>query len=50
MPGGDWFLAAMIALQGGGALKYLMDGDIRQFILWFAAAVSNSAYLSLSRK
>lgn len=49
MMAGDLWIAAVIVLQSCAALTFLFDGDWKQAIVWLGVAVSNIAYLSLSR-
>ena len=46
---GDWFVAAVIGLQTCATIAYLTQRDWKQAIVWGCVAISNLAYLSLSR-
>jgi hypothetical protein len=46
---GDWFIAGMVLLQSCAAAAYLLEQEPKQALLWGAAALSNFAYLTLSR-
>jgi hypothetical protein len=46
---GDVFVVGMIALQIGATGAYLWEGDLKQAGMWFAYAIANGLYLSLTR-
>jgi hypothetical protein len=46
---GDLFVALVIVLQSLATGTYLAAGDWKQAIVWGGVAVSNLAYLSLTR-
>jgi hypothetical protein len=46
---GDWFIGGMVALQSCAAAAYLLEQEPKQALLWGAAALSNFAYLTLTR-
>lgn len=46
---GDLFVAGVILLQTLATLTYLWAGDWKQAVVWGGVAISNVAYLSLSR-
>ena len=45
MTGGDWFVAVMMAMNGGAALYYLLDGYGLMSWYWFAVAQLNTCLL-----
>ena len=46
---GDLFVAGVIALQSAATFTYLYHGQWKEAVVWGGVAVSNVAYLSLTR-
>ena len=46
---GDVFVALVIGLQVAASVGYIIQGDWKQMLVWAGVAVSNTAWLMVSR-
>ena len=46
---GDVFVALVIGLQSAASIAYVIQGDWKQCLVWLGVAVSNAAWLAVSR-
>ena len=46
---GDWWIAGVVGLQALATATYLAAGDWKQAMVWGGGALSNTAYLLLTR-
>lgn len=46
---GDYWVMAIVGLEAGATMSYLLAGDLRQALVWAGVAVSNIAWLLVHR-